>query len=54
MKKSLLIASGLALLAKEDEPTLIVLTDAVNLDAAGYYAVAQQALVVVLAAATKI
>jgi hypothetical protein len=36
--------AGLALLAKEDEPTLIVLTDAVNLDAAGYYGVAQQAL----------
>ncbi|MEZ4382386.1 MAG: phage tail sheath C-terminal domain-containing protein [Nannocystaceae bacterium] len=35
---------GLSLLAKEDEPTLLVLTDAVNLDAADYYAVAQAAL----------
>jgi hypothetical protein len=35
---------GLSLLAKEDEPTLLVLTDAINLDSAGYYTVAQAAL----------
>ncbi len=37
-------SDGLALLEKEDEPTLIVLTDAVNLDSAGYYSVASEAL----------
>ncbi|MEZ4453511.1 MAG: phage tail sheath subtilisin-like domain-containing protein [Nannocystaceae bacterium] len=36
--------AGLALIAKEDEPTLLILGDAVNLDAVGYYAIAQQAL----------
>lgn len=36
--------AGLALLEKEDEPTLIVLTDAVVLGKDDYYAVAQQAL----------
>ena len=36
--------NGLGLLEKEDEPTLILLTDAVNLDAADYYDVCQQAL----------
>jgi phage tail sheath protein FI len=36
--------AGLTALEKEDEPTLIVLTDAVNLTAADYYTVAQQAL----------
>jgi phage tail sheath protein FI len=35
---------GLAALEKEDEPTLIVLTDAINLAAADYYDLAQQAL----------
>ncbi|KXJ04580.1 hypothetical protein AC249_AIPGENE1555, partial [Exaiptasia diaphana] len=35
---------GLALLAKEDEPTLIVLTDAVGLGPADYYDLCQQAL----------
>ncbi len=35
---------GLAELEKEDEPTLIVLTDAVNLAAADYYDLCQQAL----------
>jgi len=37
-------SDGLALLEKEDEPTLIVLTDAVNLDSSGYYSVASEAL----------
>lgn len=37
-------ARGLALLEKEDEPTLILLTDAVNLPAADYYATCQAAL----------
>ncbi len=36
---------GLAALEKEDEPTLIVLTDAVNLDSDDYYGVCQQALI---------
>lgn len=36
--------SGLAALEKEDEPTLILLTDAVNLAPAEYYDLAQQAL----------
>ena len=36
--------NGLALLDKEDEPTLIVLLDAVNLDSGDYYSLAQQAL----------
>lgn len=36
--------AGLAALEKEDEPTLILLTDAVNLPAADYYALCQQAL----------
>lgn len=35
---------GLAALEKEDEPTLILLTDAVNLSAADYYDLCQQAL----------
>lgn len=37
-------SDGLALLEKEDEPTLIVLTDAINLDSTGYYTVAAEAL----------
>ncbi len=37
-------SAGLALLEKEDEPTLIVLGDAVNLDSAGYYGICQEAL----------
>ncbi len=36
--------NGLAALEKEDEPTLILLTDAVNLSAADYYDLCQQAL----------
>jgi len=36
--------TGLALLEKEDEPTLIVLLDAVNLDKTNYYDLVQQAL----------
>ncbi|MCA9693851.1 MAG: hypothetical protein KC636_29965 [Myxococcales bacterium] len=36
--------AGLAAIEREDEPTLLVLTDAVTLDAASYYAVCQQAL----------
>ncbi len=36
--------AGLALLEKEDEPTLIVLTDAVNLLTDDYYSVCQQSL----------
>ena len=36
--------AGLAALEKEDEPTLILLTDAVNLDKADYYDLCQQAL----------
>lgn len=36
--------AGLAALEKEDEPTLIVLTDAVNLNTDDYYTMAQQAL----------
>lgn len=36
--------AGLAELEKEDEPTLILLTDAVNLDSADYYDLCQQAL----------
>jgi uncharacterized protein len=36
--------AGLAALAKEDEPTLILLTEAVNLAAADYYDLCQQAL----------
>ena len=36
--------SGLAALEKEDEPTLILLTDALNLAAADYYSLCQQAL----------
>jgi phage tail sheath protein FI len=36
--------AGLAELEKEDEPTLILLTDAVNLPAADYYDLCQQAL----------
>lgn len=36
--------AGLALLEKEDEPTLVVLTDAVNLPAADYHALCQAAL----------
>ena len=36
--------AGLAALEKEDEPTLIVLTDAVNLPSADYYDLCQQAL----------
>ena len=36
--------SALGLLEKEDEPTLIILTDAVKLTAADYYDVCQQAL----------
>jgi len=36
--------SGLALLEKEDEPTLIVLTDSVSLSSADYYELAQQSL----------
>ena len=35
---------GLAALEKEDEPTLILLTDAVNLSAADYYDLCQQSL----------
>ncbi len=37
--------AGLAALAKEDEPTLILLGEAVNLPAADYYDLARQALV---------
>jgi phage tail sheath protein FI len=37
-------SAGLALLEKEDEPTLVVLTDAVNLPAADYHALCQSAL----------
>ena len=36
--------AGLAALEKEDEPTLILLTDAVNLAAADYYSLCQKAL----------
>ncbi len=36
--------AGLAALEKEDEPTLILLTDAINLAASDYYDLAQQAL----------
>ena len=36
--------NGLGLLAKQDEPTLIVLVDAVNLTQSDYYAVSQEAL----------
>jgi hypothetical protein len=36
--------AGLTALAKEDEPTLIVLTDATNLDSADYYSVCEAAL----------
>ena len=36
--------AGLAALEKEDEPTLILLTDAINLSAADYYDLAQQVL----------
>ncbi len=36
--------AGLALLEKEDEPTLIVLTDAINLLTDDYYSVCQQSL----------
>ncbi|MCB9267866.1 MAG: hypothetical protein H6558_22820, partial [Lewinellaceae bacterium] len=36
--------AGLTALSKEDEPTLILLADAVNLGATDYYAVCQQAL----------
>lgn len=36
--------AGLKLLEQEDEPTLILLTDAVNLDAAQYHALCQSAL----------
>ena len=36
--------AGLGLLEQEDEPTLIVLTDAINLPPADYYALGQQAL----------
>jgi phage tail sheath protein FI len=38
------IAAGLSLLEKEDEPTLIVLTDAVSLAAADYHELCQAAL----------
>jgi phage tail sheath protein FI len=38
------LARGLDELEKEDEPTLILLTDAVNLNATDYYALCQQAL----------
>ena len=37
-------SDGLALLEKEDEPTLIVLTDAILLDAADYHSLCQEAL----------
>jgi phage tail sheath protein FI len=37
--------AGLAALEKEDEPTLILLTDAINLAAEDYYSLCQQALV---------
>jgi hypothetical protein len=36
--------NGLAALEKEDEPTLILLTDAVNLSAADYHDLCQQSL----------
>ena len=36
--------AGIASLEKEDEPTLILLTDAVNMDTADYYALCQQTL----------
>ena len=36
--------SGLAALEKEDEPTLILLTDAVNLSATDYHDLCQQSL----------
>jgi len=36
--------AGLATLEKEDQPTLILLTDAVNLESADYYDLCQQAL----------
>ncbi|HEX8113614.1 MAG TPA: phage tail sheath C-terminal domain-containing protein [Kofleriaceae bacterium] len=38
------LEAGLRRLAQEDEPTLVVQTDAVNLDAAKYYALCDQAL----------
>ncbi|WP_437322477.1 phage tail sheath family protein [Sorangium sp. So ce394] len=38
------LAAGLSLLEKEDEPTLIVLTDAVSLDAADYHELCRAAL----------
>src|SRR5262249_18462588 len=37
-------AAGLGVLEKEDEPTLIILTDAVNLQAADYHELCQTAL----------
>jgi hypothetical protein len=36
--------AGLAALEKEDEPTLVLLTDSVNLDSADYYDLTQQSL----------
>ncbi|AGP37784.1 phage tail sheath family protein [Sorangium cellulosum] len=38
------LAAGLSLLEKEDEPTLVVLTDAVSLEAADYHELCQAAL----------